>query len=63
MLKFIRNMQLNMQRLMARSLCSSLLFSLYSPNEDPDFDNQILAKILMHYHNLKKNKNVNILEF
>lgn len=56
-------MQLDMPRLLTRSLCSSLMFSLYRPSEDPSFDKLTLAKVMMHYHNLKKNKFVNILEF
>jgi hypothetical protein len=32
LLRYIRTMQLDMPRLLARSLCSSLLFNLYQPS-------------------------------
>jgi len=49
--------------LLASTLSSALLFALYEPKNDPEFDATTLDKLAMHYHFLKKNKNVNMLEF
>lgn len=63
MMQMIRTHNIDVYRLLAGALCSTLLFSLYNPRDDPDFDVQTLDKLMQHYHFLKKNKNVNLQEY
>jgi hypothetical protein len=59
----IRIRKINVYKLLASSLCSTLLFSIYNPRDDDSLDRDLLNKLMQHYHFLKKNKNVNIQEY
>ena len=54
---------MDIEPMMLGALSSTLLYCIYKPNEDASFDSSTLAKLQQHYHFLKKNKNVNMLEY